>query len=67
MEALIDLDASLSKLGSRLFVARGSPESVIPDLISKWKVTRLTYEYDSEPDARDRDKKIEEIVKGKGL
>lgn len=67
MEALIDLDASLSKLGSRLFVARGSPESVIPDLISKWKVTRLTYEYDSEPDARDRDKKIEEIVKGKGV
>lgn len=67
MESLIDLDASLTKLGSRLFVARGSPETVLPDLISKWKVNRLTFEYDSEPYARERDAKIEQILKGKGV
>jgi len=67
MESLIDLDASLSKLGSRLFVVRGSPETVIPDLVKKWKVDRITYEYDSEPYARERDKKIEDTLKGLGV
>lgn len=67
MESLIDLDASLSKLGSRLFVARGSPEVVIPDLIDRWNITKLTYEYDSEPYARDRDIKVEKMAKGKGV
>jgi len=67
MESLIDLDASLSKLGSRLFVARGSPEAVIPDLIDRWKINRLTYEFDSEPYAKERDRNIENVAKSKGV
>ena len=67
MESLIDLDSSLSKLGSRLFVARGKPEVVIPELIDRWKIDKLTFEYDSEPYAKERDKNIENVVKAKGM
>ncbi|KAJ7996862.1 hypothetical protein DPEC_G00222920 [Dallia pectoralis] len=47
--SLKDLDCSLRKLNSRLFVVRGKPEDVFPKLFQEWKVTRLTYEYDTEP------------------
>ena len=66
MESLVDLDSSLTKLGSRLFVVRGKPEVVLPELIDRWKINRLTFEYDSEPYAKERDKKIENMAKAKG-
>jgi cryptochrome len=55
LQCLADLDAGLRGLGSRLFVARGRPESVLPALMKKWSANLVTYEYDSGPYSRARD------------
>ncbi|KAI3377744.1 hypothetical protein L3Q82_008889, partial [Scortum barcoo] len=65
--ALKDLDCSLRKLNSRLFVVRGKPEEVFPKLFNQWKVTKLTYEYDTEPYSLSRDKKVTALAKEHGV
>ncbi|KAM3870060.1 cryptochrome-2 [Diretmus argenteus] len=55
LESLEDLDISLRKLNSRLFVVRGQPTDVFPRIFKEWKVTRLTFEYDTEPYGKERD------------
>jgi cryptochrome len=56
IESLADLDASLRRRGSRLLVARGSPDTVLPELAQRWGASLLTYERDtSTPFARRRD------------
>ncbi|XP_047437674.1 cryptochrome circadian regulator 5 [Mugil cephalus] len=65
--ALKDLDCSLKKLNSKLFVVRGKPEDVFPKLFSKWNITKLTYEYDTEPYSRDRDEKVTNLAKEHGV
>jgi len=67
VQSLEDLDASLRQLGSRLFVARGKPEEVMEKLINKWDVKRITWEMDTEPYAKERDAKIEKLVKTKNV
>jgi len=47
-----DLDDSLKTMGSRLYVVRGNPVEELPRLFKDWKVTRLTFESDTEPYAR---------------
>lgn len=55
-------------LGSvRLFVVRGEPEDVFPKLFDKWKVTRLTYEYDTEPYSLSRDKTVTALANEHGV
>ncbi|XP_033479411.1 cryptochrome circadian regulator 5 [Epinephelus lanceolatus] len=65
--ALEDLDCSLRKLHSRLFVVRGKPEEVFPELFDNWKVTKLTYEYDTEPYSLSRDKTVTTLAKEHGV
>ena len=43
-QTLQDLDLKLRKMGSRLFVIRGNPQEVFPDLFQKWNVKKLTFE-----------------------
>ncbi|XP_018420471.1 PREDICTED: cryptochrome-1-like [Nanorana parkeri] len=62
IEALKDLDENLKKINSRLFVVRGKPAEVFPALFKKWKVTRLTFEVDTEPYAKQRDAEIERLA-----
>ena len=50
-----DLDINLRKLGSRLYVLKGNPKEVIPDLCVKWDVSLITYEKDTEPFSIERD------------
>lgn len=52
---------------SRLFVVRGKPEEVFPKLFSQWKVTKLTYEYDTEPYSLSRDKTVTMLAKESGV
>jgi cryptochrome len=66
-ESLLDLDSSLRALDSRLFVVRGKPEAVLPNLIKKWGVTHLTFEKDTEPYALKRDSKIRNLCAGLGV
>ncbi|CAJ1049005.1 cryptochrome circadian regulator 5 [Xyrichtys novacula] len=63
MGSLKDLDCSLRKLNSRLFVVGGKPEDVFPELFDKWKITKLTYEYDTEPYSLSRDETVTALAK----
>ncbi|XP_003214689.1 cryptochrome-2 [Anolis carolinensis] len=67
LQSLEDLDNSLRKLGSRLFVVRGQPTDVFPRLFKEWRVTRLTFEYDSEPFGKERDAAIVKLAKEAGV
>lgn len=51
----------------RLFVVRGKPEDVFPKLFHKWKVTKLTYEYDTEPYSLSRDNTVTTLAKEHGV
>ncbi|KAM3966799.1 cryptochrome 2 isoform 2-T2 [Aphomia sociella] len=58
LQCLEDLDSSLRKLNSRLFVVRGQPADVLPKLFKEWGTTVLTFEEDPEPYGRVRDYNI---------
>lgn len=51
----------------RLFVLRGKPEDVFPTLFNKWKVSKLTYEYDTEPYSLSRDKTVSALAEQHGV
>ncbi|XP_013889045.1 cryptochrome-2 [Austrofundulus limnaeus] len=67
LEALGDLDNSLKKLNSRLFVVRGQPTDVFPRLFKEWNVTRLTFELDPEPYGKERDGAIIKMAQEFGV
>lgn len=54
-------------LFQRLFVIQGKPELELPRLFKAWKITRLTFEFDHEPDGRQRDSKICELASEAGI
>lgn len=66
LESLRDLDASLRKLGSRLYVVRGSAGEAIPRLIGEWGAGKLVFERDTEPYAVRRDAEVTAKAKAKG-
>lgn len=49
LESLVDLDASLKKLGSRLLVLNGEPSEVLIHCLKEWNIKKLCFEYDTEP------------------
>lgn len=51
----------------RLYVVRGKPEEVFPELFKEWKVEKITWEVDTEPYARSRDEKIERLARDCGV
>ena len=61
-QTLEDLDESLKKLGSRLFVLKGNPEEVLEKYIKKWNVKKITWELDTEPYSKARDAKIQKLA-----
>uniref|UniRef100_A0A1A8J3V8 Cryptochrome 1 (Photolyase-like) n=1 Tax=Nothobranchius kuhntae TaxID=321403 RepID=A0A1A8J3V8_NOTKU len=67
LQCLEDLDASLRKLHSRLFVIRGQPTDVFPRLFKEWQITRLSYENDSEPFGKERDAAIQKLASEAGV
>ncbi|XP_048111551.1 cryptochrome circadian regulator 3b [Alosa alosa] len=67
LQCLEDLDASLRKLNSRLFVIRGQPANIFPRLFKEWKISRLTFECDSEPFGKERDAAIKKLASEAGV
>ncbi|KAL8572787.1 hypothetical protein ACOMHN_024963 [Nucella lapillus] len=67
LESLQDLDASLQKLNSRLFVVKGRPQDLLPKLFREWSVSRLTFEVDTEPYATRRDREVEDLARSHGV
>ena len=53
--SLTDIDSSLRKIGSRLFVLHGKPDEVLPKFCSDRKIDLVTFEVDTEPYAKRRD------------
>lgn len=67
LDSLSDLDRQLRALGSRLFVARGKTEDLIPVLVKKWGVSLVTFEADeSGPYGRTRDNNITHALSTSG-
>lgn len=62
LQSLNNLDARLQERGSRLLLFKGDPVSVIPDLLKKWNIKRLCFEFDTEPYAQTRDKSVKEAA-----
>ena len=54
LQCLEDVDDSLRRLNSRLFVVRGQPADVFPRLFREWNTSLLTFEEDSEPFGREK-------------
>jgi cryptochrome len=67
LESLSDLDSSLRKLGSRLFILQGKPEEKLIQAIQEWNVTKITFEADTEPYANSRDARIRELLKPRSI
>uniref|UniRef100_A0A673N3H3 Cryptochrome circadian regulator 3b n=1 Tax=Sinocyclocheilus rhinocerous TaxID=307959 RepID=A0A673N3H3_9TELE len=67
LQCLEDLDSSLRKLNSCLFVIRGQPANIFPRLFKEWKVSRLTFEGDSEPFGKERDAAIKKLASEAGV
>jgi len=68
LETLSDLDTNLrEKYGTQLYVARGTPNDVLPRIVSELKATLLTFEADTEPYARARDQALEIEMKSHGV
>jgi len=65
LESLRDLDESLRRAGSRLFVLKGNPEELIPKLCKEVQATKLVYERDIEPYGKARDAKVTSSLLGK--
>ncbi|XP_020341590.1 cryptochrome circadian regulator 3b [Oncorhynchus kisutch] len=67
LQCLEDLDASLRKLNSRLFVIRGQPANIFPRLFKDWNTSQLTFECDSEPFGKERDAAIKKLATEAGV
>uniref|UniRef100_A0A8K9Y0L9 Cryptochrome circadian regulator 3b n=1 Tax=Oncorhynchus mykiss TaxID=8022 RepID=A0A8K9Y0L9_ONCMY len=67
LQCLEDLDASLQKLNSRLFVIRGQPANIFPQLFKDWNTSQLTFECDSEPFGKERDAAIKKLATEAGV
>lgn len=67
LQSLEDVDDSLRKLNSRLFVVRGQPADVFPRLFREWKTSLLTFEEDSEPFGREKDAAIRMLAQESGV
>lgn len=66
LSSLNDLDKSLRASGSRLFVLKGKPEQALVDFVQKMKISKVTFEADTEPYAKKRDSLITTMLHDKG-
>eukprot|EP00730_Choanoeca_flexa_P018800 TRINITY_DN9160_c0_g3_i2.p1 TRINITY_DN9160_c0_g3~~TRINITY_DN9160_c0_g3_i2.p1 ORF type:complete len:514 (+),score=85.09 TRINITY_DN9160_c0_g3_i2:101-1642(+) len=67
LESLRDLDENLKAKGSRLYVLKGEPKEQLQKKFKDWGVTRFTYEFDTEPYAKQRDQELTQIAEQQGL
>ncbi|XP_030380622.1 cryptochrome-2 isoform X2 [Scaptodrosophila lebanonensis] len=62
-QTLADLDKQLRQLKSRLYVVRGKPIEVFPQLFKRWQVELLTFESDIETYAQQRDASVQKLAR----
>lgn len=64
---LLAIDKSLQKKGSHLAVFHGNPQHTFQKILTHYNVNAVFANYDYEPYAKERDKKIETICKENGV
>jgi len=64
---LIDIKSQLEKKGSSLLIKYGKPEEIYQELLNDYDVGTVYTNRDYEPYAKERDSKIELILKEKGI
>jgi len=67
LQSLEDLDSSLKKLGSRLYVVKGDTVESLKTLFKSWNVKKITWENDIEPHAQKRDAKVRQLAKSQNV
>ncbi|XP_019156292.1 PREDICTED: (6-4)DNA photolyase isoform X2 [Ipomoea nil] len=67
LETLVDLDSSLNNLGSRLLVLRGDPSQVLIRCLKEWSISKLCFEYDTEPYYQALDAKVKNYASVAGI
>jgi len=63
MQSLMEINGILEKNGSSLIVRYGDPTVLIPNLIKEHNLDSLYFNRDYEPYAKERDAKVEKILK----
>lgn len=63
LQSLRALNRDLEARGSRLFVLQGTPDQVFTELLQSGAYSTLCWERDTEPYARDRDARIEQLAR----
>lgn len=66
-ECLEELEKTLQKKGSSLFICYGKPEEEIPKLAHELKVSQVVYNRDYEPYAKKRDALVEKKLKAQNI
>lgn len=66
-QQICSLQQQLTKLGSGLVVEHGSPVQVWKRMMENYPVKAVYTNHDHEPDARERDKRIAEMLHEKGI
>ncbi len=61
------LDDTLKKLGSGILVLKGDPLEVWKELLNKYKISKVFSNKDYEPYARERDKKVQELLQASSV
>ncbi|KAF2757915.1 Cryptochrome/photolyase FAD-binding domain-containing protein [Pseudovirgaria hyperparasitica] len=64
-----DVSKSITKINpnSKLFVVREAPQTVLPKLWKKWRITHIVFEKDTDAYARDRDEAVRELARKAGV
>ncbi|PSF35147.1 deoxyribodipyrimidine photolyase [Aphanothece hegewaldii CCALA 016] len=61
------LQEHYQKIGSQLLIIKGEPSQVIPNLAETLQAQAVFFNLDVEPYAKERDKKVTQILQGKGI
>lgn len=61
-QSLEQLDQNLIEKNSKLYVLRGSPNNIFPEIFEKWNVKMITFEHDIEPYSVKRDEMVESLA-----
>jgi len=67
LQCLVDLDQNLKKYGTRLYVLRGQPTTLLPQLFQEWNISKLTLESECEPFGQQRDEAIASLAEEFGV
>ncbi|KAL3511853.1 hypothetical protein ACH5RR_024570 [Cinchona calisaya] len=67
LESLEDLDTSLKKLGSRLLVLKGEPSEIVIHCLKEWNISKLCFEFDTEPYYQALDDKVKSNASVAGI